>query len=383
MLSAAPPAAACWRPSPCGPAARGSTTRLAWRTIRTAHGRGQRRRGQPRTRSTRRIGTGSRTCGASCSMRTATATPEAGVLQRLPGGRRRRRPERPVRRGGGRRRAGQDRVRRCARIENMAARCVQGRAVMIDLDAHFGRSSGRAVGHDGAQAEAIDGGRRSRSSGVTWCACTPGSPRPAPGDERREPDRDLLVSTTSRAVLDGRDRRLLRAVDHGQRAWSALIADNYAVEAHAGAVSTAGRALRGAAAARALPLQARRAPRGDLAPHAARRVVACAGSISLPADCSAAAPARGGRLPDHAGGDGLKARRRTWRPRSGARRQPAQLLESPEEAPEHHLGVDAVAEAGLPHLDRADQGGGRCPGARPSRTAGRRSGATGRRTGPW
>lgn len=108
-------------------------------------------------------------------------------------------------------------------VENMAASCVQGRGVMIDLKAHFGRS-GRVVGYDDVM-------RVMEQDGVVV----------EPGDMvcfrtgfsqlllemNRKPDPKVLFGTTS--ALDGRDERLLQWVtDSGA---VALISDNYAVEA--------------------------------------------------------------------------------------------------------------------------------------------------------
>src|SRR5690606_33028923 len=67
------------------------------------------------------------------------------------------------------------------------------------------------------------------------------------------------------------------------------------------------RLLRGAAAARALPVQARREHRRALAPDAAGELAARARPFALPADRAAAATARGGRLAGHADRDGLAA----------------------------------------------------------------------------
>jgi kynurenine formamidase len=109
-------------------------------------------------------------------------------------------------------------------IENMSARCVQGRAVMIDLHAHVGRARA-LVDHDMLQDIL-------KKDGVTV----------EPGDMvclhtgfaqmilemNRQPDPHALESSC--AVLEGRDPRLLQWItDTGL---IALIADNYAVEAH-------------------------------------------------------------------------------------------------------------------------------------------------------
>ncbi len=109
-------------------------------------------------------------------------------------------------------------------IENMAANCVQGRAVMIDLHAHFGRKR-TAVGYD-ALKRILDADGVVVERGDMVCLHTGFAQ--AVLEMKREPDRHTLENSC--AVLDGRDRRLLDWVtDSGL---SVLIADNYAVEAH-------------------------------------------------------------------------------------------------------------------------------------------------------
>jgi hypothetical protein len=108
-------------------------------------------------------------------------------------------------------------------VENMAARCVQGRAVMIDLEAHFGRS-GKVVSHaELMEAMAADG--IAVEPGDMVCLHTGFADMVLEMNGR--PDRDLLFSTTS--ALDGRDEALLRWITESGAV--ALIADNYAVEA--------------------------------------------------------------------------------------------------------------------------------------------------------
>ena len=108
-------------------------------------------------------------------------------------------------------------------VENMAARCVQGRAVMIDLGAHFG-PSGRVVGHAELMTViAADG--IVIEPGDMVCLHTGFADRLLEMNGR--PDRDLLVSTTS--ALDGRDEALQRWIT--ESGVVALISDNYAVEA--------------------------------------------------------------------------------------------------------------------------------------------------------
>jgi kynurenine formamidase len=108
-------------------------------------------------------------------------------------------------------------------VENMAESCLQGRGVMVDLEAHFGRS-GRVVGYDD-----LMGVFEQDRVGVE------------PGDfvlfrtgfaqmlleMNKQPDREKLFSGA--CTLDGRDPRLLQWItDCGA---VALIADNYGVEA--------------------------------------------------------------------------------------------------------------------------------------------------------
>jgi kynurenine formamidase len=108
-------------------------------------------------------------------------------------------------------------------VQNMAEGCMQGRGVMIDLEAHFGRSS-----HSVSHAELMEVMRKDR---VTV----------EPGDfvlfrtgfaemlleMNRQPDREILMAGA--VGLDGRDPQLQQWVtDSGA---VALISDNFAVEA--------------------------------------------------------------------------------------------------------------------------------------------------------
>ena len=109
-------------------------------------------------------------------------------------------------------------------IENMAASCVQGRAVMIDLHAHLGRKR-TAVGYD-ALMRILQADKVVVERGDMVCLHTGFAQVLL--EMKREPDAHTLESSC--AVLDGRDRKLLDWVtDSGL---SVLIADNYAVEAH-------------------------------------------------------------------------------------------------------------------------------------------------------
>jgi kynurenine formamidase len=108
-------------------------------------------------------------------------------------------------------------------VENMAAKCVQGRAVMIDLAAHVGRQR-TLIGYDDLM-RIMDKDAVEVETGDMVCLRTG-------FDEvllemNRTPDPDVAHNCC--AGLDGRDRRLLDWITAS--GLSALIADNYAVEA--------------------------------------------------------------------------------------------------------------------------------------------------------
>ena len=107
-------------------------------------------------------------------------------------------------------------------IENMAVSCVQGRAVMIDLEAHFGRS-GRIVGYEDLMM-VLNKDKVVIEPGDFVCIRTGFAQLLL--DMNKQPDPKVLFSTTS--SFDGRDQRLLQWItDSGA---VALLADNYAVE---------------------------------------------------------------------------------------------------------------------------------------------------------
>ena len=175
---------------------------------------------------------------------------------------------------------------------------MQGRGVLIDLEAHFGRT-GHIVSYDELM-EVM------RKDNVVV----------EPGDfvlfrtgfaemlleMNKQPDREKLMAGT--VGLDGRDPKLQQWVtDSGA---VALISDNFAVESMP-ARPVHGRCLRHAAAARALPVQAGLLPRRDVLPDRTRRLAARQQPQPLPVHRPAAAPAGRGRLAGHAGGDGLSA----------------------------------------------------------------------------
>jgi len=109
-------------------------------------------------------------------------------------------------------------------IENMSERCVQGRAVMIDLHAHVGRERVN-VGYDQLM-RIMDQDKVQVEEGDMVCLHTGFSQMLI--EMNGKPDGKILDKSC--AVLDGRDQRLLQWItDSGL---IALIADNYAVEAH-------------------------------------------------------------------------------------------------------------------------------------------------------
>jgi kynurenine formamidase len=106
----------------------------------------------------------------------------------------------------------------------MAVKCLQGRAVMIDLYAHFKRKR-QAVGYDDLMRIcAADG--VTVEAGDFVCLRTGFDELILEG--RKTPDQHLLE--TSCAGLDGSDKRLQQWVSDSKLV--ALISDNYAVELH-------------------------------------------------------------------------------------------------------------------------------------------------------
>lgn len=107
-------------------------------------------------------------------------------------------------------------------MENMAVSCVQGRGVMIDLYRRYGRQ--RAfVGYDDLM-RILEQDRVEIEEGDMVCLHTGLAAALLKLD--RNPDIDTLEN--SHAVLDSRDRRLLRWVE--ECGLAAIAADNFAVE---------------------------------------------------------------------------------------------------------------------------------------------------------
>ena len=114
----------------------------------------------------------------------------------------------------------------CARalgIEHMAQSCVQGRAVLIDLRAHYGDAR-TLIGYEQLM-HVLEQDKVVVEAGDIVCLHTGFAERVL--GMHKQPDAALLNQTC--AVLDGRDTRLLQWITDSQLA--AIAADNYAVEA--------------------------------------------------------------------------------------------------------------------------------------------------------
>ena len=109
-------------------------------------------------------------------------------------------------------------------VENMAVKCLQGRAVMIDLFAHFGRER-RAVGYDDLmRIMATDGIKVEPGDFV----CLRTGFDELILEMKKKPDAHILETTCT--GLDGSDPRLQQWITESKLV--ALISDNYAVEIH-------------------------------------------------------------------------------------------------------------------------------------------------------
>ena len=109
-------------------------------------------------------------------------------------------------------------------IEKMAERCVQGRGVMIDLQANLGAGR-QSVGYDKLM-RVLEADKVTVETGDMVCLHTGFGQ--ALLDMGGQPDPDAVNKIG--AVLDGRDEKLLQWITDSGLA--VLIADNYAVEAH-------------------------------------------------------------------------------------------------------------------------------------------------------
>ncbi len=108
-------------------------------------------------------------------------------------------------------------------VENMAAKPIQGRAVMVDLEKHFGRDH-KHVDYDGFR-RVLDADKVIVEPGDMLVLYTGFSDEIMKMDKKVDPARAHAMC----CVLEGRDQRLLQWITDSQI--SALIADNYGVEA--------------------------------------------------------------------------------------------------------------------------------------------------------
>ena len=109
-------------------------------------------------------------------------------------------------------------------VENMAVKCLQGRAVMIDLFAHFKRER-RAVGYDDLmRIMAADGIKVEPGDFV----CLRTGFDDLILEMKKKPNAHILETTCT--GLDGSDTRLQQWITESKLV--ALISDNYAVEIH-------------------------------------------------------------------------------------------------------------------------------------------------------
>jgi len=109
-------------------------------------------------------------------------------------------------------------------VENMAEHGLQGRGVMIDLEAHYGRDRVN-IGYDQLM-RVIETDKVIVEQGDMVCLHTGFAQRLV--EMNGVPDKEVLEHAC--AVLDGRDAKLLEWITDSGLA--VLIADNYAVEAH-------------------------------------------------------------------------------------------------------------------------------------------------------
>ncbi len=107
-------------------------------------------------------------------------------------------------------------------IENMAESCVQGRGVMIDLHAHFGREA-KAVGYDDLM-RVMDKDKVEVQPGDMVCLHTGFADMLL--EMRKQPDEHKVHNSCP--TLNGRDPKLLEWITKSR--CSVLIADNYGVE---------------------------------------------------------------------------------------------------------------------------------------------------------
>ncbi|MGH8733251.1 MAG: diguanylate cyclase, partial [Burkholderiales bacterium] len=110
-------------------------------------------------------------------------------------------------------------------VENMAAKAIQGRAVMVDLEKHFGRDH-KYVNYDDFR-KVLEADKVVVEPGDMLLLYTGFTDEIVKMNKKVDPARAHAMCS----VLDGRDKRLLQWITDSGLA--ALIADNYAVEERA------------------------------------------------------------------------------------------------------------------------------------------------------
>lgn len=108
-------------------------------------------------------------------------------------------------------------------VENMAAKAIQGRAVLVDLEKHYGRDH-KYVSYDDFK-RVLDADKVVVEPGDMLLLYTGFTDEIMKMNKNVDPARAHAMC----CVLDGRDKRLLQWITDSQI--SALIADNYGVEA--------------------------------------------------------------------------------------------------------------------------------------------------------
>lgn len=108
-------------------------------------------------------------------------------------------------------------------VENMAAKAIQGRGVMVDLEKHYGRDH-KYVNYDDLR-RVLEADKVVIEPGDMLLLYTGFTDEIMKMNKKVDPDRAHAMC----CVLDGRDKRLLQWITDSQI--SALIADNYGVEA--------------------------------------------------------------------------------------------------------------------------------------------------------
>lgn len=108
-------------------------------------------------------------------------------------------------------------------VENMAEKAIQGRAVMVDLEKHFGRDH-KYVNYDDLK-KVLEADKVVVEPGDMLLLYTGFTDEIVKMNKNVDPARAHAMCS----VLDGRDKRLLQWITDSQI--SALIADNYGVEA--------------------------------------------------------------------------------------------------------------------------------------------------------